>query len=140
MGTRARASRPVRSTRKARIDLIAAGPTERATLASAFEDLGLRVVEHLPGIEAQFDGSRDDDPDCIVIVHEPGRLDALVLAARLRAIGLEAPIAILRREHDETFWRLARAQNAEVIVDGVLFPRQVAGLVSNMAAGGVRGC
>lgn len=120
------------SLRTPRVDLITADVSARAALAGALESEGLGVVEHFAGVEADLAGPRDGDTDCIVIVHDPKRLDALVLIARLRALDLRAPILILTSHDSEAFWRMARQHDAEVMIGGRDLPGAVAVVVRNI--------
>lgn len=89
-------------------------------------------MEHFPGVEVDFASPGDGDPECIVIVHDPKRLDALVLIARLRAQDLKAPILILIPNVDETLRRVAGGHGVEIMVDGVARPWAVAAVVRNI--------
>lgn len=107
-----------------RVDLIVPNVVTRAMISDCLQQAGLRVIEHLPGIEVDFAGPRDAEPDCIVIVHEPTRLDALVLTLRLRSIGIRSPILVLAAAANDTFRDLA-AQTGVNLLTGPADPRAV---------------
>ncbi|MBX7248624.1 MAG: hypothetical protein K1X35_06165 [Caulobacteraceae bacterium] len=111
------ATEPQTRPRGPRVDLIAADPLTRTALGRVMEEAGLRVIDHLPGVEVDFAGPPGVDPACVVIVHDAMRLDALVLTVRLRSIGLTAPILILKARPDTTFHELAECSGGAAVLD-----------------------
>ena len=123
-----------RHDNRPRVDLIVFDVVSRGLIADRLEQAGMRVIEHLPGVEVDFPGPRGGESDCIVIVHEPLRLDALVLTVRLRAVDIRSPILVLALKADRSFAELAALSGADLLV-GPIDPDAVSARVESILAG-----